>query len=141
MTSYRRVQTENNELLCTVWSLVTVRNQLPAQVVKQFLSDVSASRNAASPLRNDNAEREAHTGREGCISIDPSLSSAGFVDQHYRTLCIQGRATIPSTKGYAERMSLNDDRFLLQSKSFANPCLFAHDLRIPSRSNFHRRRK
>ena len=33
--SYRRVQKESNELLYeTVWSLVMVRNQLPAQVVK-----------------------------------------------------------------------------------------------------------
>ena len=31
--SYRRVQKEKDELLCTVWSLVMVRNQLPAQVV------------------------------------------------------------------------------------------------------------
>ena len=30
--SYRRVQRESDELMCTVWSLVTVRNQLPAQV-------------------------------------------------------------------------------------------------------------
>ena len=32
--SYRQVQKESDELLYTVWSLVTVRNQLPAQVVK-----------------------------------------------------------------------------------------------------------
>ena len=31
---YRRVQKESDELLYTVWSLVMVRNQLPAQVVK-----------------------------------------------------------------------------------------------------------
>ena len=30
--SHRRVQKESDELLYTVWSLVTVRNQLPAQV-------------------------------------------------------------------------------------------------------------
>ena len=30
---YRRVQKESDELLYTVWSLVTVRNQLPTQVV------------------------------------------------------------------------------------------------------------
>ena len=30
---YRRVREESNELLYTVWSLVMVRNQLPAQVV------------------------------------------------------------------------------------------------------------
>ena len=35
---YRRVQTESDELLYTVRSLVTVRNQLPAQVVKHFPS-------------------------------------------------------------------------------------------------------
>ena len=29
--SYRRVQKESDELLYTVWSLVMVRNQLPAQ--------------------------------------------------------------------------------------------------------------
>ena len=32
--SCRRVQKESDELLCTVWSLVMVRNRLPAQVVK-----------------------------------------------------------------------------------------------------------
>ena len=31
--SRRRVQKESDELLYTIWSLVTVRNQLPAQVV------------------------------------------------------------------------------------------------------------
>ena len=31
--SYRRVRKESDELLCAVWSLVTVRNQLPARVV------------------------------------------------------------------------------------------------------------
>ena len=31
---YRRIQKESDELLYTVRSLVTVRNQLPAQVVK-----------------------------------------------------------------------------------------------------------
>ena len=31
---YRRVRKESDELLYTVWSLVTVRNQLPAQVVE-----------------------------------------------------------------------------------------------------------
>ncbi|KAF3427821.1 hypothetical protein E2986_05799 [Frieseomelitta varia] len=30
--SYRRIEKESDELLYTVWSLVTVRNQLPAQV-------------------------------------------------------------------------------------------------------------
>ncbi|KOX73271.1 hypothetical protein WN51_01128 [Melipona quadrifasciata] len=30
----RRVQKESDELLYTVWSLVMVRNQLPAQVLK-----------------------------------------------------------------------------------------------------------
>ena len=29
--SYQRVHEESDELFCTVWSLVTVRNQLPAQ--------------------------------------------------------------------------------------------------------------
>ena len=33
--SYRRVQKESDGLLYTVWSLVMVRNQLPAQVVEQ----------------------------------------------------------------------------------------------------------
>ena len=32
--SYRRVQEESDELLRTVWSLVMVRNQLPAQMVE-----------------------------------------------------------------------------------------------------------
>ena len=32
--SYRRVQKESDELSYTVWSLVTVRNQLPARVVE-----------------------------------------------------------------------------------------------------------
>ena len=32
--SYRRVQTESDELSCTVWSFVMVRNQLPAQVIE-----------------------------------------------------------------------------------------------------------
>ena len=32
--SYRQVQKESDELLCTVLSLVMVRNQLPVQVVK-----------------------------------------------------------------------------------------------------------
>ena len=32
--TYRRVQTESDELLYTVWSLFMARNQLPAQVVK-----------------------------------------------------------------------------------------------------------
>ena len=31
---YRRVQKESDESLCTLWSLVTVRNQLPAQAGK-----------------------------------------------------------------------------------------------------------
>ena len=34
--SYRRVQKENDKLLYTVWSLLTVRNQLPTQVVKEI---------------------------------------------------------------------------------------------------------
>ena len=34
--SYRRVQKESDELLCTVRSLVTVRNQLQAQLVNLF---------------------------------------------------------------------------------------------------------
>ena len=35
------VQKESDELLYTAWSLVMVRNQLPAQVVKDtYLSDV-----------------------------------------------------------------------------------------------------
>ena len=40
VTSYRRVQKKKkgDELLYTVRSLVMVRNQLPAQVVKPFLS-------------------------------------------------------------------------------------------------------
>ena len=38
--SYRRVQKENDELLCTVRLLVMVRNQLPAQVVN---SDILSS--------------------------------------------------------------------------------------------------
>ena len=33
MISHRRDQKESDELLYTVWSLVTVRNRLPAQVV------------------------------------------------------------------------------------------------------------
>ena len=38
--SYRRVRKECDELLYTVWSLVMVRGQLPAQVVKRMqLSD------------------------------------------------------------------------------------------------------
>ena len=35
--SYRRVQKESDELLYTLWSLVMVRNQLPAQVVNLFV--------------------------------------------------------------------------------------------------------
>ena len=34
MISYQRVQKESDELLYTVWSLVMVHKQLPAQVVK-----------------------------------------------------------------------------------------------------------
>ena len=34
MISYRRVEKESDELLYTVWPLVMVRNQLPAQAVK-----------------------------------------------------------------------------------------------------------
>ena len=34
--SYRRVQKESDDLLCTVWSLVMVRNQLPAQPGRKF---------------------------------------------------------------------------------------------------------
>ena len=36
MISYQRVQKESDKLLCTVRSLVMVRNQLPAQVVKEI---------------------------------------------------------------------------------------------------------
>ena len=32
--SYRQVQRKSDELLCTIWPLVMVRNQLPPQVVK-----------------------------------------------------------------------------------------------------------
>ena len=31
---YRRVQEENDEFLYTIWSLVMVRNRLPAKAVK-----------------------------------------------------------------------------------------------------------
>ena len=34
MISYRRVEKESDELLYTVWPLVMVRYQLPAQAVK-----------------------------------------------------------------------------------------------------------
>ena len=34
--SHRRVQKESNELLCTVWSLVMVRDQLTTQGIKRI---------------------------------------------------------------------------------------------------------
>ena len=34
--SHRRFKKESDELLYTVWSLVMVRNQLPAQVANAF---------------------------------------------------------------------------------------------------------
>ena len=43
MISYRLVQKESNELLYTVRSLVMVRNQLPAQVVKVSIIAVQRS--------------------------------------------------------------------------------------------------
>ena len=42
---YRRVQKENDELLYTIWSLVMVRNRLPAQVVNSVLSNVRRGNN------------------------------------------------------------------------------------------------
>ena len=41
MILYRRVQKENDELFYTIWSLVMVRNQLPAQLVNPRYSSVS----------------------------------------------------------------------------------------------------
>ena len=52
MISYRRVRKESDELLCTVRSLVTVRNQLPGQVVKR-----SPIRNGEIRNREDGEER------------------------------------------------------------------------------------
>ena len=41
--SYRQVRMESDELFYTVWSLVTVRNQLPAQGVNQDASSRSVT--------------------------------------------------------------------------------------------------
>ena len=59
-TIYRRVQKEkeNDELLCTVRSLVMVRNQLPAQVTKDTSSTFCHSTSSEFSLTRANNSRE-----------------------------------------------------------------------------------
>ena len=85
---YRRVRQESDELLYTVWSLVMVRNQLPAQVVK--CTKVSRLFSRSPSPDSCRCRKEKMVGPR--YPKIPSISSRHFCLAHYsldiwRSIC------------------------------------------------------